>query len=693
MVDEPKEAAVKKEDTDSGETVGGNDLEMSEGSPGATGNLDEKSDLGVTHGVKGEPGKESVLGPSVDELTQVDMAKEGSIVVGPTNDEKLAEGRQPSSLEPTTISESPTTDSDPEIHSLDESLAASVQPIPLQHRSFNETGPPPSEDDQGIVSNIAAGAPQQLIEAELVVTNGDVEEGVSNAKSDDGDVMVVAVEEDAAKPPPEKTPTTAHFLLVVAAITIVGLIVLVAMIAGNEGGKDDQDLVPSPNNLAGGGANTTNSNLSLTNVSGGNISASSGSTTPVHNEYQTCGSQNQRQADYRGTINVTVGGVPCQRWDVQIPHFHSKTPSNHPNSGLEENYCRNPDGESRTWCYTTDIGIRWSFCNVPYCSGPPGSLVQDLPNGSCIDQTIVLRDAILAYFNDSSQDSLVAQRLGWPIGNWCFSSELKSLESAFEPLLGMGDEGISTDISNWDVSSIWDFRNLFAGVHDISSYWGFQNWNTSSALKMVGVFQDTRWNHDAPPLDLSGWDVSKVINLQAMFQKSTVQQVNISTWNIQRVTSLQRFSDEASMFNEDISAWNTSSLENLQATFMKATLFNQDLSGWDTSKVTNMNNLFRDVPGYNFPMNAWDVSQVKQMRQIFTGASEFNQDISGWNVSKVVDLRWAFMGAISFNQNLCEWGALLMHNVKLDGIFLNTSCPNWTSPDLSRGGPFCHNCE
>ena len=56
-----------------------------------------------------------------------------------------------------------------------------------------------------------------------------------------------------------------------------------------------------------------------------------------------CGSG--KQADYRGKINKTTSGRTCQRWDVQSPHKHSRTPENYPNSGLEENYCRNPDGK------------------------------------------------------------------------------------------------------------------------------------------------------------------------------------------------------------------------------------------------------------------------------------------------------------------------------------------------------------
>jgi hypothetical protein len=81
-----------------------------------------------------------------------------------------------------------------------------------------------------------------------------------------------------------------------------------------------------------------------------------------------CGCASEKQADYRGTIAVTESGKTCQRWDSQSPHTHSRTPQNYPNSGLDENYCRNPDGEPRAWCYTTDPNARWEFCEVPTCA-------------------------------------------------------------------------------------------------------------------------------------------------------------------------------------------------------------------------------------------------------------------------------------------------------------------------------------
>lgn len=34
---------------------------------------------------------------------------------------------------------------------------------------------------------------------------------------------------------------------------------------------------------------------------------------------------------------------------------------------LRDNYCRNPDGDSRPWCFTTDPNTLWEYCNLKRC--------------------------------------------------------------------------------------------------------------------------------------------------------------------------------------------------------------------------------------------------------------------------------------------------------------------------------------
>ena len=52
--------------------------------------------------------------------------------------------------------------------------------------------------------------------------------------------------------------------------------------------------------------------------------------------YKECQSKNMSGRDYKGRVNVTKDGVPCQRWNESEPHKH-------PFSYVgDHNYCRNP---------------------------------------------------------------------------------------------------------------------------------------------------------------------------------------------------------------------------------------------------------------------------------------------------------------------------------------------------------------
>ena len=75
--------------------------------------------------------------------------------------------------------------------------------------------------------------------------------------------------------------------------------------------------------------------------------------------------------DYSGTLSITTNGRQCQRWDQQSPHQQPwNNPANFPSGDLvaEKNFCRNPDGWYKPWCFTTDSAVRWENCNVPTCT-------------------------------------------------------------------------------------------------------------------------------------------------------------------------------------------------------------------------------------------------------------------------------------------------------------------------------------
>ncbi|XP_007484920.1 plasminogen isoform X2 [Monodelphis domestica] len=86
-----------------------------------------------------------------------------------------------------------------------------------------------------------------------------------------------------------------------------------------------------------------------------------------------------RGENYRGNIAVTKSGFTCQHWNTQTPHKHNRIPEKFPCKHLDENYCRNPDGESAPWCYTTNSEQRWEYCDIPLCGSSPPQIEAVVP--------------------------------------------------------------------------------------------------------------------------------------------------------------------------------------------------------------------------------------------------------------------------------------------------------------------------
>ena len=80
-----------------------------------------------------------------------------------------------------------------------------------------------------------------------------------------------------------------------------------------------------------------------------------------------------KSTDYQGQLSETISGRVCQPWSAQVPHKHKdySNDADFPlgNISSAKNYCRDPSGLGRTWCYTMDPNIRWEFCNYPTCLG------------------------------------------------------------------------------------------------------------------------------------------------------------------------------------------------------------------------------------------------------------------------------------------------------------------------------------
>jgi len=120
--------------------------------------------------------------------------------------------------------------------------------------------------------------------------------------------------------------------------------------------------------------------------------------------------------------------------------------------------------------------------------------------------------------------------------------------------------------------------------------------------------------------DISGWDVSNVKDMNAMFYRSTYTGKNggISKWDVSNVIDMSSMFAKSN-FDGDISNWNVHKVIYMSSMF-DSSVFDGDLSNWDVSSVENMNRMFRGskFTGKNGDISGWNVKPKCLTKDIFT---------------------------------------------------------------------------
>ncbi|KAM4846678.1 prothrombin [Thomomys bottae] len=76
----------------------------------------------------------------------------------------------------------------------------------------------------------------------------------------------------------------------------------------------------------------------------------------------------ERGQQYQGQLAVTALGTPCLAWASTEAKTLSKDQDFKPEVKLEENFCRNPDGdEEGAWCYVAHQPGDYEYCDLNYC--------------------------------------------------------------------------------------------------------------------------------------------------------------------------------------------------------------------------------------------------------------------------------------------------------------------------------------
>ena len=225
-------------------------------------------------------------------------------------------------------------------------------------------------------------------------------------------------------------------------------------------------------------------------------------------------------------------------------------------------------------------------------------------------------------------------------------------------------------LKNWDVSNVINMYQTFCLCLSLESLNGLEKWDTSNVTTMYGLFM----GHssvggmiitDLTPL--SNWDVSKVEDLRAIFQRCIA------------ITSL-----------EGLENWEISNVKNIWGAFQ----YNYSLSdissieNWDTSSVTDMTGVFQNCDSLlEMDLSKWNTANVTDMKAMFNGLDLLEElDISSFDTSKVTSFKEMFKNSTSLKHIYVGDNWDTSNNTDDDTMVFpaSSSLPNYDSSNPNR---------
>jgi len=280
-------------------------------------------------------------------------------------------------------------------------------------------------------------------------------------------------------------------------------------------------------------------------------------------------------------------------------------------------------------------------------------------------------------------------------------SEVIMAARMFRNASGMGVDWTPSDLTEWNVSKVRDFSEMFRDTsfdQDISG-WAI----TTDASTPIQTVMGPDWTHYDVLIDgdtQSYWEIFSTsiqddlgdaaashdgtgVNMKGMFEGNDNFNQDIGSWDTSEVFIMSDMFTGASSFNGNIGSWNTSKVKSTYGLFYGAGSFDQDISGWDVSSVVNMSWMFEDATSFNSPIGSWNVSSAVRFKGMFHGATSFNSPIGSWNTSSCINMDEMFEEAESFDQDIGAWD--VSNVVEMTEMFQDASAfNNGGSPSIAN---------
>ncbi len=328
-----------------------------------------------------------------------------------------------------------------------------------------------------------------------------------------------------------------------------------------------------------------------------------------------------------------------------------------------------------------------------------------------------LTELDLSNFNTNS-----ARSIGGMFSNCSSLEELNLSNFNTTQVTNMGgawDTGVFSGCTNlkkiilgekFDTSKATDMHRMFESCTNLKEIKGLENFDTHLVTNMYNMFYGC---NSLTNLDLSKWNTSKVLSMEAMFRNCiNLKEIkgieNFSTSEVTRMDSM--FYNCSSLTKLDVSHFDTSRVENMSSMFEGcSSLTILDTSSFDTSSVKNMWAMFRNCSSLKEikGIENFNTSKVENMCGMFNSCSSLEYlDLSKWDTRNVTGINHFNTGGSIF-QNCTNLKSIKFgENCTFEKVIYMTSmfngCTNLseivgleyfnTSIAIEMGGMF-YNCS
>ena len=281
----------------------------------------------------------------------------------------------------------------------------------------------------------------------------------------------------------------------------------------------------------------------------------------------------------------------------------------------------------------------------------------------------------------------------WMDGDDCYwwsDADIVYLPSDASYFFYDGRQLTTLDLTGFNTSKVTNMQSMFRDLRYITSL-DVSGLDTSNVTNMYSMFNSVG---SVTSLDVSGFDTSHVTNMGSMFLYcSNLTTLDVSRFNTSQVTEMdQMFSGCGKLSVIDVSHFNTGNVKQFHGMFSGCGSVSMlDTSQWDTHSAVNMSSMFSHCQALTtLDVSNFVVDNVTSFYNMFYGCINVTAlDVSKWNTGNVTTMYGTFGGCKTLTElDVSKWDTHSVTNMSsLFGFFQssgNPGCSNVTVLDVSN---------